>query len=487
MKLLAPKYIDWGVHFLWAAVLVAFPITSFPYLPFMGTNTQVRPLSLIPATLLFILLSFRSIQEKRLIFWSKSLLPLIIFAMAAMLSSAIGALYAPIDMFQSGYQGRVLRAWITLAVGLLFIVISVAMNRDDDDLRFTLKWLYAGFVIQLAWSLVQLFGFYVPNGQLSNAINGLVYKVQSIFVVASTAPHQRISGLTLEPSWLAAEILTAYLPWAFASLLKGYRWNRHAWLAPAICASSILLLVFTYSRSGLLTTAAAILLTFLVAGWGRVRQAWTWLIKPFQKTGIKIIRRTLDLVVRTVLLLAILAGAAGGFYVLSQNSYFSQIWKSQQTNLIAYFVDIYAGPRLAYAWAGWTIFEQHPWSGVGLGAAGLYIRDALPAWSHFNIPEITMLLSPENISYPNAKNLYIRLLSETGIVGFWLFISFFLLVFSKILSLLRSPRKDQSFIGVAGLFSLLTILALGLSQDSFAMPTIWIPLGVFIGLAESRL
>jgi O-antigen ligase len=486
MRLFAPERLERITRFLWALVLVVFPVTSFPFIPFLGTNTQVRPLSIYPVALLLVLLGIRCFQERRLLFWNNALLPLLVFAMAALFSSAVGILFAPLNLYQVSYEGRVLRAWITLAVGLIFLITSIGMNRDEYDLKFTLKWLYAGFVIQAGWSLVQLFSFYVPNELLRNAVGNLVNSIQTTFVVAGLAPHQRVSGLTLEPSWLAAQVMTAYLPFAFAALLKRYRWDRHVWLATAILVTNILLLIFTFSRSGILIVAVAMVLTALFAGWQQIKQAWRWFLHPFRLTNSTPWRRTIETSLRIFIIIAILAGSIGGINLLGQNSYFAQIWKSNKTDLVSYLVDIYAGPRLAYAWAGWTIFEQHPWTGVGLGASGQYIRDALPDWAHFNVPEISVFLSPENMTYPNTKNLYVRLLAETGILGFWLFVSFYLLVLAKILTLLRSLRKDVVFIGVAGLFSWLAIVALGLSQDSLAMPTIWLPLGILIGLTRSR-
>ena len=183
-------------------------------------------------------------------------------------------------------------------------------------------------------------------------------------------------------------------------------------------------------------------------------------------------------------MLVVLAGLGGGFFVLSHNHYFAQIWQTKPTNLVAYFVDIYAGPRLAYAWAGWTVFEQHPWTGVGLGGLGLYLHKALPDWSRFNIPEIAQLLSSDNLVYPNAKNLYVRLLAETGILGFWLFVSFYLLMLGKALTLLRSSRKFLAFVGAAGLLAWFVIVALGFSQDSLAMPTIWFSFGLLVGIVD---
>jgi O-antigen ligase len=78
--------------------------------------------------------------------------------------------------------------------------------------------------------------------------------------------------------------------------------------------------------------------------------------------------------------------------------------------------------------------------------------------------------------------LYIRLLSETGILGFWSFISLYLLALGKILKLLRSNRKELAFLGTASLLAWLSIVVLGLTQDSLAMPIIWIPLGILIGM-----
>ena len=184
-------------------------------------------------------------------------------------------------------------------------------------------------------------------------------------------------------------------------------------------------------------------------------------------------------------MLALMAGLAGGIFILSRNHYFAQLWQTNQINLVNYFVSIYAGPRLAYAWAGWTIFAQHPWTGVGLGAAGLYLIKALPDWAHFNISEIAQLLSPDNQVFPNVNNLYVRLLSETGILGFWSFISFYLLLLGKILSLLGSKRKELAFLAVASLLAWLSIVLLGFTQDSLAMSTIWLPLGVLIGMTAS--
>ena len=68
--------------------------------------------------------------------------------------------------------------------------------------------------------------------------------------------------------------------------------------------------------------------------------------------------------------------------------------------------------------------NESPITGVGLGASGFYIYDHLPDWAMTTVPEIARQLSPENRLYPNPKNMYVRLLAETGLIGFFIFLHF---------------------------------------------------------------
>jgi len=486
MKLFAPERLCRIERFLWALTLITVPVTSFRFMPFTGTNSQVRPLSFIPAGLLLLVLIIRCVQQRRFLFWNDGLLPLLGFALFALLSSAIGVFQAPANLYNYSYASRGLQAWITFGVGLVFFLVPMSMNRDEQDLKFTLKWLYVGLVGHVIWSLVQLFHFYVLEIIFGgHPLGNLVDQIQKTVMMAGVSPNQRISGLALEPSWLAAQVMTIYLPWAFASVLIGYQLDKRRWLAPVRLAVCVGLILFSFSRSGILAAGLAILLTFLFVGWGWLRQVREWFLRPLQRDNSMPKRRIFNASVRIALIATVLVGLASGFYVLSGNNYFAKFWQSDMRNLTTYFIDIYAGPRLAFAWAGWTIFEQHPWTGVGLGATGFYFYQALPDWSHFNMSEISKLLSPNNLIYPNIKVLYVRLLAETGIGGFWLFISFYLLLLGKVLALLRELRKELVFVGTASLLAWFGIVALGFTQDSLAMLNIWMPLGILIGMTDS--
>ncbi|HTX92057.1 MAG TPA: O-antigen ligase family protein [Anaerolineales bacterium] len=478
MDWLTPETFRRVERILWAAVLVTLPVTSFRYLPFMGSDTQVKPLSLLPAALLLLVLILRSLRERRLILWSRTYTPLLVFILVALISTAVGYYLAPVKLYSFTYSGRVLRAWLSLAVGLVFLVVPVCVCRSEEDLEFTLKWLYIGLIPEFAWSLLQLLN--------SLALIRGLDKIQKMVMMAGLPPNHRISGLALEPSWLAAQVMTLYLPWAFASMLKGYGWPKRRWVAPVILAVCAFLLLFTYSRGGILTAVGAVILTFVVAGWDRIRQAWAWMVGPFQSKKGLVSKAFLAISIRLAVIVAVVAGLAGGVFILSRNNYFAQLWQSRKTNLVAYLVDIYAGPRLAYSWAGWTIFSQHPLTGVGLGAAGFTMQKNLPDWAHFNISEIAQLLSSDNTLYPNVKDLYVRLLAETGIVGFWAFLAFYLLILGKILGLFRSQQKLWTFLGAASLLAWIGIVVLGITQDTLAMPNIWLPFGILIGMIDAQ-
>ncbi|MDX1378404.1 MAG: hypothetical protein R3307_06115, partial [Anaerolineales bacterium] len=139
--------LDSFVRILWALVLVTLPVTSFRYLPFMGAGTVVRPLALYPLGLLMPILLYQ-VRTKRITHpWNRTLTILLAFTLTALLSTAIGSLYAPIDLHGQSYFDRALRAWITLVIGLSFFASAMWMNRNEDDLKFSLKWLFVGLVL----------------------------------------------------------------------------------------------------------------------------------------------------------------------------------------------------------------------------------------------------------------------------------------------------------------------------------------------------
>lgn len=456
-------------RFLWGAALFTLPITSFRYFPFLGDATYVRPLSLYPIALLLPLLFIQLTQGKGSFPRAGTLTPLLGFVLIALTATSIGILLNPLPLRGQEYFGRVIRAWATLAIGLSFFLAAVWMNRDEEDLRFSVKWLLAGFVIDILWSGVQALAFYTP----------LLKKVtvthwQRTFSMRELVKTNRVSGMAYEPAWLAGQIATVYLPWLIASLLTRWRATRFKWLEVSLLGFAALLLLATFSRGGLLTAAGAALLTFLFVGRADLRAGWNWLVSGFQRGNNWLLRLGV-----IVLFIGALAGA--GLF-LSQKGYISRLFNTRAESLEDFIIENSAGARAAYTFGALGAYEESPITGVGLGASGFYIYEHLPDWALTTVPEIARQLSPDNRLYPNPKNLYVRLLAETGLLGFFVFVAFLFSVLGDGLSALGSKKSFGRYLGIAGVYSWFAIALYNLTQDSFATPNLWINFGILAGM-----
>ncbi len=461
-------------RFLWGAALFTLPVTSFRYFPFLGDATYVRPLALYPVALLLPLLFIQLIRGKSSFPRAGALTPLTVFVLFALAATSFGALLDPLPLRGQEFFGRVIRGWATLAIGLSFFIAAVWMNRAEDDLRFSIKWLLAGFVMNVLWSGVQALAFYTP----------LLEKVtvthwQRAFSMRELVKTNRVSGMAYEPAWLAGQIATVYLPWLFASLLTRVRITRFKWLEIILLGLALLLVLATYSRGGLLTVVFAMVFTFLFAGRNELSAMWTWFTSGF--------RRASSLLLRLGILILAFGALTGAGLFLGQKGYIARLFNSQAESLEEFIIENSAGARAAYTFGAMGAYEKSPMLGVGLGASGFYIYDNLPDWAMTTVPEVARQLSPENRLYPNPKNLYVRLLAETGLIGLFAFVAFLFSILGDSLLALKSNRPLMRYLGVAGLFSWLAIAMYNVTQDSFATPNLWVNFGILAGMTAYAL
>ncbi len=479
---------------MWGLVLLTLPVTSFRYFPFLGKHTYVRPLAFYPLALLFLVLLLRLWRKDIKLPWSNSLLPLLLFFLFAVAVTAAGALLAPVPLRGHEYWGRTLRAFFTFGIGLSFFIAALWMPRDLDDVRHSLKWLYAGLILTMFWSAVQATAFYTPL--LSK---GQVSEWQLLFSMRGIPKLKRVSGFAFEASWLAGQLATLYIPWLVASLLTRFRATKFKWLEPLLFLGAMATLFLTYSRGGLLIVLIAAGITILVSGRKAIARAFRWLTK-INHEGTKDTKRAIkkpshssqlrgsrlaQIGARAIILILIVGILGGGAFFLSQQNYINRLWTVEADSLADYFVKTNAGGRMTYLWATVDVFREHPLLGTGLGASGFYLFENYPDWALSNVPEVTKQLSPSSSLYPNPKNMALRLLAETGIFGFILFSTFFFSIFAQVITALR--RDEMKLIGIAGLFSWIAILIYYLMQDSFAMAELWVNFGIILGITSSMM
>ncbi len=463
--------VDSTARVLWGAAMLTVPVTSFRWFPFLGEGALVRPLAMYPLALLLPLIFIQWRRGNIRLNWAGVFVPLgalILFIGAA---TSFGGIIDPIPLRGQIYSGRAIRALATLLIGLTFFISAIWMNRNEDDLRFSVRWLFAGLCLDIAWSGLQAVTFY--TGFLKKE---MVTQWQLVFSMRELVRTNRISGLAFEPAWLAGQFATIFIPFLFASVLTNFRITRLKWLEPALLALSMLTVLATYSRGGLLTIVAAAMITFFFLGRDVMRAAWNWFIHGFRKSA-------LDFALRVGLIATVLGSLTGAAFFLARSSYFSSLWEANAQSLSAYIIDINAGSRGAYSAGAFAAFEEHPVTGVGLGASGFYIYQNLPEWSLTMVPEIARQLDPGSRLYPNPKNLYVRLLAETGLIGLFLFLAFQFYLLGDILSLLRRKESWMRFAATAGVFAWLAIALYNFTQDSFTTPNIWLVPGILVGLA----
>ena len=403
--------------------------------------------------------------------------------------------------FGPGFKGKTvpgqeIRALITLAVGLTFFFTTITWVRDIDRLQKSLKFITIGGMISLAWCAVQ--AFYVLKQ--AEAYPLWLRQIQSWLVVRSptlTPKSGRINGLTYEASWFAHQMVMLYLPvWMAATYYKTSAFRlrlAHLSIETILLVLGLAAFFLSSPRIGLASFFLMAIYFFVrlnVAFYHKIVQA---VIKRFHSIEALPSRQNIISIKEVTTLFIVLAYAlilAGVFLLASQRDWrlsllitnppsmeeiFGVLTLNQSVllNLSHRFIFL---ERMVYWFNGWNVFNLYPWLGVGLGNAGFFFPQQAPAigWSSYEIRNVLYYL----FDLPNVKSFWFRLLAETGLVGFSLFITWLYLLFQSARLTLRMEDKYLKTIALAGQLALLAFIGEGLSIDSFAMPYLWIMTGL---------
>lgn len=455
---------------LWSLFLFTLPVTSFPYfLGPIGGDIIVRPLSIFPLLGLIMTGTIPALFRKPVPRTFQTLVP---FLLAATTSSVLSLLHGINPTFAVSVVERLTRGLVTLGVGTATYLTAALIPSSFEKLRSSLRWLYAGFGLALLWGSAQAVYVIRFSPTYFNFINNL----QS-YVSTRRLFENRISGMTYEPNWFGGQLSFVLIPWLLSSVLNNYtvfswRWRKVTveWL---LLGWSIVILVFTFSRAGF-----AILLSVLFLGVILLRIPDQNLRTNLSNNRWIIVRRIIEgsLVFSLVIGLIFITG--------SNNSFFKRIWDYWSTKSVqsidGYFKYLGFGARFTFGKAAFNVFEQHPIFGVGLGNYAFYFEEAMPAEAIAEIPEVLRLVTQNVTRYRlmTPKNLFLRILAETGLVGLGTFIPFLLALFGSVLYLYFSPHQHDKFWGTAGLCLLVAFSLSAMSFDSFAIPNMWVIFGL---------
>ena len=471
--------VEFSCKAAWLILIILLPFTSLPLLQRLSGADMVSPASAIP--LLWLVIAWflpYVLKGGRL---PRQIMPLLAFLLVAFIASAAAYFTNIPPLKGKSVLSREVQALLTLMIGMAFYLVVSAWPRTENRLRLSFQALNFAGLLVITWSLVQGFFWFSRH-----SFPSFMVQVQSLFSL-NTFFDYRVTGFAFEPSWLAHMLNMAFLPfWLSATVQRSSVHRFRLWkfsFENLLLVGGAAVLFLSYSRVGWLAfvlTMAYLLVKGTLWLAQRLQTAimsrietsppWRWLLRSGLWVGIL-----------ASFLVAYTGSVLGLAYVGSKVDYrlqhlFQAPDPTQVTDIFGYANYLGFAERVVYWATGWEIFNDHPFLGVGIGNAGYYFPQYMPAFG-YALTEVDTLFN-YNTYLPNTKSMWSRLLAETGIVGFAFFVSWLFVLWQSGRGLQKSSNSLLRTAGLAGILSIVAFLIEGFSIDSFALPYLWFSMGL---------
>lgn len=472
------------INLLWVLMMCLLPISSTPLIAnLLGSDTVAAPSILILAGLVIIWFIPYLFRGGTLPPQSISLLG---FLCVALLSTAT-SFFIDIPTYKGfSFLFSNLQSIATLLIGICFYLIVSSFSKDDETIQTALRIInWSGFIM-LLWAALQAIAWYgfhhYPRWMFD--LQGLIS--------SRVLYRNRVTGMALEPSWFAHQLNMLYLPFWFAATIR--KFSSHKWKFLYFSFENILFifglsaLLLTLSRIGYLAFLCTVTVVFVIINTRLVNHftklLWTrgGNFKPFSKVKEK----TIMLILWLGLILLYCIMVIVGLFILSrvdprmQDIFNFSKELGKDNPILRYLNNMQVGERVVYWMAGWNIFNDYPILGVGLGNAGFFLPQKITPYG-WTLIEVRKLIYHTYVLL-NIKNLWVRLLAETGIIGFSIFLSWLVVLVLNGMRLISNKKNLVASLSLAGIFTIVALLAEGFSIDSFALPYLWVSLGLMTAI-----
>jgi len=393
--------------------------------------------------------------------------------------------FLPLPTFRDqGIWKNELSSLITLGIGVCFFLVASLWLSDESKLVRFFRIVNLSGGIALLYSLLQavlIIGLNNPPAAL--------YRFQEMISSSQVLFVGRINGLAFEPSWLAHQLNMFYIPiWAGLTIKKvsfqKFRLFKLS-LENLLLAASCVILFLSKSRIGWLAFLAftAYLLIRLMDSFRQkllTRLTSKWRGKGNTKWAAVLFNAIFWL----ILVLVLVGGLLLAGWVLTRvDPRMVQLFDLQaikNLGFLGWASRLVFAERIVYWMAGIAVFLQYPIFGVGLGNSGYFIPQTFDSFGYLLTEILRIFVS--GFSLPNPKNLWVRILAETGIVGFSVFVSWLWSEWKVSRSLEQfSPPLAQAM-GLTGQIVLIGLILEGFSLDTFALPYYWMTLGLVVAV-----
>jgi O-antigen ligase len=468
-------------HVLWALSIILLPVTSLPILVRMSGASTVAP----PSNLIFLML---------IVFWlapyllTRNRVPaesrIFLIFIAVVVLTWLAAFFLPVPPYKG--QSMLTKgpsAFITLAMAVITYMLAASwLAKSRSNLKITFILINISGLLVLGWSFLQAYYVLYNN----NLYPIYLYDLQSIFSsrIDGLFPD-RVTGLAYEPSWLAHQLNLVYLPFWLSATVMGYSSMRiRLWrFTPEnlLLVAGVITLFLSFSRVGWLSFFGALAYLALILNLRIVHRIQSWILSRAKiKSSIRGLLKSSMAVTLSIVFMVLYAVALLGLFKVGArfeprlerffNDPLSAGGVYEIANQLAF------AERLVFWSAGWEIFNDHPFLGVGLGNAGFYFPEKMPVfgWALWEVSQVFYYHG----YLPNIKSLWVRILAETGILGFSVFLvwNYLLWLSGRLAKSVQDPLIKVA--GLMGHLVLISFIVEGFSVDSFALPYYWFSVGV---------
>lgn len=464
---------------LWKSFLLFLPISSAPFLSDLFGGTSVAPLAFIPMTLLVIFCWLPSFFKNgmKLPYQVK---PLIVFFFFGLLSTCLAVFHEVPTFREIPWWKNSLEVIVTFGMGIGFYIITLFFVDSEDKLKTTIKWISYGGMVLIFYSWLQYVVWLTNDGYPSWLRN-----IQEYISSNGMLYPQRATGLAYEPSWLAHELNMVYIPIWFGLSISGHSVFKNK-LFGKIQYEVILLILaigtlfISFSRIGWIT----LIITMAYVGF-RFVSRWISRITSAEKINSNKLGSKKVNILAVVTWIGFILGflvilVLAGFIMTKLEPRMAGLFDFERLldfGFLGWASKLGFAERIIFWLAAYNVFQMFPVFGAGFGLPGYYFTQTAPNFGT-RLPEINKVVLTESF-IPNAKNLWMRLLAETGIVGFSIFVSWVFLHWRNANQLEKKANSPLlKSMGLVGKLVVLAFIIEGFSLDSFALPYYWVAMGL---------
>ena len=332
-------------------------------------------------------------------------------------------------------------------MGLLFIAWFTITHPVDSWFGYGRNYVFT--FVQL-WSLLWLAATVLEDEEHQTLLMMLFVGVSLLSAVDSLTGGQVASSRdeSIRSAGMMSGLNTAARYFVIGMIFAFYiraraKTKRSRALALGAAIFLLVSVVYTQSRAGIALALSALLMLFVVSpGTGRSRNVASL--------------AGLLMVVALVLPSALWESIGSSFY--TEESRPRERYQSVDENI-----------RYSLWYAGFQMWADNPIVGIGMGRFQLELSNYLPG------------LIPGKFGALSTHNMFVKVLAETGIVGFGLFIA---IIWAALRGLRRArPPEISSKLHISDVWfaALLVIVLGGLLKDDHADKLFWL----FLGIASS--